>query len=251
MKFISWNVNGIRSTEQPLLKFLKDEDPDVLMIQEMKAFPDQLSFFLKMIPGYNVFWNPAQRAGYSGTAMFYKDSLAVSNVVKGKGDSDEEGRIVTLELPDHIIVDGYFPNGTGNADRMEFKLEFMDHFFGYTKELISSRKKVIIGGDLNVCHTENDLWSPHAYKGRSPFLPVERDWLTNMFGLGLFDTFREQNPEAPRRTWWHPRDKDRPDSKGLGIDYFVISDSLKNSVSRAEILRDIFGSDHCPILLEI
>jgi len=251
MKLISWNVNGIRSTEQSFLRFLKDEDPDILMIQELKAFPDQLSFFLQMIPGYNTFWNPANRPGYSGTAMFYKNTLPISNAMKGKGDSDDEGRIVTLELPDYIIVDGYFPNGCGNADRLEFKLDFYDHFLDYTKELISSGKKMIIGGDFNVCHTEQDIWSIHAYKNRSPFLEVERDWLTNMLDLGLLDTFREQNPKIPRRTWWHAQDKDRPDSKGLGIDYFVVSNSLRNNVTRAEILRDVYGSDHCPILLEI
>lgn len=251
MKLISWNVNGIRSTEKALLKFLRNENPDILMIQEMKAFPYQLSFFLQMIPGYKTFWNPAQRPGYSGTAFFCKDTLPINNVVKGKSDIDEEGRIVTLESPDYIIINGYFPNGCGNADRLEFKLNFYTDFLKYLDSLKQKQKHVIVGGDFNVCYTENDIWSPTLYKGRSPFLQTEKDWFTAFIKRGFKDSFREHYPDVPRRTWWHPRDVDRPDTRGLGIDYFVISDSLRDSVVRAEILREVYGSDHCPILLEI
>lgn len=250
MKLVSWNVNGIRSTEKELLEFLNNESPDFLLIQELKSFPDQLSLFLKMIPGYQSFWNSAERPGYSGTAVFYKDNLPVSNTSTGMGNLDKEGRLVTVELPNHIIIDGYFPNGVGNADRMEYKLEFLDQFHNYARDLKSSGKTLIIGGDFNVCHTEKDLWSTEVYNGRSPFLPVEREWFSKMLELGMVDTYRHINPENERRTWWNALDSKRPESKGLGLDYFIVSDSVKSDVSRAEILKDVYGSDHCPILFE-
>ena len=251
MKLISWNVNGIRSTEKELLDFLSTEAPDVLMIQELKAFPDQLSFFLKMIPGYKIFWNPAKRKGYSGTAIFYKESLSVLNAWKGKEDEDKEGRIINLELDDLIVINGYFPNGCGNPDRLVFKLQFYNDFLKYTKKIGRKGKPVIIGGDYNVCHTKRDIWSPVAYHNRSPFLDVEREWLNKMLNLGFEDSYRKFDKESDRRTWWHPRDTDRPLTKGLGIDYFLTSKNLSSAVKDAQIQKEVYGSDHCPITLEL
>jgi len=253
MKLISWNVNGLRSTENAFLEFMNSESPDVVMIQELRAHPDQLSLFLKMIGGYNVEYNPSDRPGYSGTALYYKDSISFDEIKSKTGVSilDTEGRVNVCILGKMYIVNFYTPNGTGSEKRLKFKLRYYSAIKKYLKKLVSDGYSVIVGGDLNVCPTELDLYNPEGNKNRSGFLPEEREWFEDVLKFGFVDTFRMFEKEGGHYTWWHMRDPKRIKNRGWRFDYFLVSKNLEKNVKNSRILKDVFGSDHCPILLDI
>lgn len=253
MKLISWNVNGLRSAEKHFLKFISEESPDILMLQELRAHPDQLQFFLKFIPGYKVEFNPSERRGYSGTALYYKEEIPFDEVTSRTGNRilDSEGRTIVCTLGNLIIINFYTPNGTSSEERLKFKLKFYDAITDYLRELLKKKHSVIVGGDINVAHTELDLYAPKENKNRSGFLPVERDWFSDLLKLGFLDTFRMFEKSGGHYTWWHMRDPKRKKNRGWRFDYFLVSKDLKRKVKDAKILRDVLGSDHCPILLEV
>lgn len=253
MKLISWNVNGLRSAEKHFLQFINEESPDILMLQELRAHPDQLQFFLKFISGYKVEFNPSRKPGYSGTALYYKDEIPFDKVTSRTGNEtlDSEGRTIVCKLGDLIIINFYTPNGTSSEERLKFKLKYYDAITDYLRGLLKKKCSAIVGGDINVAPTELDLYSPEKNKNHSGFLPVERDWFSELLQIGFIDTFRMFEKGGGHYTWWHMRDPRRVKNRGWRFDYFLVSKDLKKKVVKAKILRDVFGSDHCPIGLEV
>jgi exodeoxyribonuclease-3 len=252
MKIVSWNVNGIRSRETRLLEFIEKHQPDVLGLQEVKAHPDTLAFTLKFVPGYEVVWNWCKtKHGYSGTAIYYKSELSPTNIVTEMGSEkfDIEGRYIQIDIGNLSIVNGYFPFG-GN-ERLDYKLEYQDKITEISNKLKSDGKKVVVMGDINVCHTEIDLFDPILYANKSCFLPKERQWLTDFLKSGFIDTFRMFNKEPRNYTWWSYQDKLRVINRGLRLDYIFVDKNLVDSIKSASIMKDEFGSDHCPISCEI
>jgi len=249
----SWNVNSLRSSEKQFLSFLKDYNPDVVMIQELRAHPDQLPFFLKSVAGYTPFYNDSGRPGYAGTALYYKSNLGITDVIKitGNGVLDTEGRTIVAKYNHTYIVNFYTPSGNSSPERLKFKLAFYNEMLVYLRSLLNEGNSVIVGGDLNVAATEKDLFDPISNVNMSAYLPEERKWFADLLKLGFQDTFRLFESDGGHYTWWHMRDPKRKRNKGWRFDYFLVSQELETKVKRAEILRTVFGSDHCPILLEL
>lgn len=252
MKLYSWNVNGIRAAEKKgLVDWIKSEQPDVLGIQELKATEDQLPDTLKQIDGYHAFFNPAERKGYSGTAVYYKE--APLDIHTGLSDDrfNHEGRTIVMEYPDFTLYNIYFPNGGQGDDRLQFKMDFYDCFQKDVNALVAEGKRVIVCGDVNTAHTEIDLKNPKSNAKRSGFLPIEREWVTQFLNDGYIDTYRYFHPDQIEYSWWSYRFNARANNAGWRIDYFFASDNAKELLEDAAIHTDVMGSDHCPISLTL
>lgn len=249
MKFISWNVNGIRAClKKGFIDYFNDMDADFFSIQETKCQEGQVEIEL---PGYYQFWNYAQRKGYSGTAIFTKhEPLSVKYGV-GEDDAQEEGRIITLEYENFYIVNVYTPNSKRDLTRLEYRVIWEDELRAYLKSL-DEIKSVIYCGDLNVAHEEIDLKNPKANIGNSGFTDEERGRMTRLLNSGFTDSFRYLYPDlTDHYTWWSYMNKVRERNIGWRIDYFILSNSLQEEIRKAEIHDNVLGSDHCPIMLEI
>ena len=252
MKIISWNVNGVRAClRNGFLDFLKNENPDIICLQEIKAHPEQVDIDLSNYE--NHYWNPAERKGYSGTAIFSK--IKPISVKYGIGLIDEEGRVITLEFKDFYLVTVYTPNSKPELERLDFRYNEWDKsFLKYVKKL---PKPVVFCGDLNVAHKEIDLKNPNSNKttktrpGTAGFTDKEREGFDNIIESGYIDTFRSFHPEEEKYSYWSYMFKARERNTGWRIDYFLVNSKLKDRLKKAEILSEIYGSDHCPILLEI
>lgn len=247
MKFISWNVNGLRAVvKKDFTTTFNDLDADFFCIQETKMQEGQLDLDL---PGYEQYYNYAERKGYSGTAIFTKHHpLAVTYDI-GEPDFDHEGRVITLEYPDFYLVTCYTPNSGSGLKRLDFRMGWEDVFQDYLDKLNTS-KPVILCGDLNVAHEEIDLKNPKTNHKNAGFTDDEREKFTALLGRGYTDTFRYFNPEATEQySWWSYRFHARDNNAGWRIDYFVASDRIQKNLEKAEIRNDIFGSDHCPVEL--
>lgn len=254
MNIVSWNINGIRSGEDAFLSFMHDYEPDILMLQEVRAFPEQINLFVQSIPGYTSVFHPAEKAGYSGTAVYYKDTLPVEHVTRLREHDvlDAEGRTLLTKLQDGThIINTYTPNGTSGAERLEYKLNYYSKLSEYITSLRQAEHPVILGGDLNVAHTEKDLYNPRGNTNHSGFLPSERSWFQGLLDNGFHDTFRLFQQDGEHYSWWHLRDPKRAANRGWRFDYFLVSDDVRPKVTGAEILRDVFGSDHAPVVVKI
>lgn len=250
MKIFSWNVNSLRSCEDKFLNFIDQYNPDIVAIQELRATEDQISFFLKGLSGYKYLFNDSGRAGYGGTALYYKDNLELNPSKTVDNEVlDDEGRVIYMKLNDIHIFNFYTPNGNSNDDRFKYKMRYYSEILKQIKSLSDKKEKIIFGGDLNVCHTHNDIYLENS--GFSGFLPEERKWFDDMLSLGFFDSFREFHKEKGYYSWWHMRDPERIKNNGFRYDYWLISDNLKEKVKDAGISREVFGSDHCPVWIEI
>ncbi len=252
MKLISWNVNGIRAVQKKgFIDWVKRENPDILGIQETKAHPDQLDQDLLEIPGYSVWFDSAEKKGYSGTAVYTK--IKPDSVTTGLGNPkfDTEGRTVRVEFKDFTFFNIYFPNGGRGDDRVAFKLEFYDEFLRICEDLRKQGRPVIACGDYNTAHREIDLARPKENQKTSGFMPVERAWLDKYVGLGYLDTFREFDSSPEKYTWWDQRFNSRERNTGWRIDYFFVTPDLRPRLKNAFILADVMGSDHCPVGIEI
>ena len=252
MKLYSWNVNGIRAAEKKgLVDWIQSEQPDVLGIQELKATEDQLPDTLKQLDGYHAFFNPAERKGYSGTAVYYKEEPL--NIHTGLSDDrfNHEGRTIVMEYPDFTLYNIYFPNGGQGDDRLQFKMDFYDCFQKDVNALVAEGKRVIVCGDVNTAHTEIDLKNPKSNAKRSGFLPIEREWVTQFLNDGYIDTYRYFYPDQIEYSWWSYRFNARANNAGWRIDYFFASDNAKDLLEDAAIHTDVMGSDHCPISLTL
>ena len=249
MKFISWNVNGLRACVQKgFLDFFKEADADIFCLQETKMQEGQLDLDL---PGYHQYWNYAEKKGYSGTAIFTKqEPLSVSYGI-GIEAHDHEGRVITLEYPDFYFITCYTPNSQNELARLSYRMDWEDDFLGYLDSL-KEKKPVIFCGDLNVAHQEIDLKNPKTNRRNAGFTDEERGKFTTLLTHGYIDTFRFFYPDAQDiYSWWSYRFKAREKNAGWRIDYFVVSDNMKDRLVDAKIHTEVFGSDHCPVELVI
>ena len=249
MKFISWNVNGIRACVQKgFLDFFKETDADIFCIQETKMQEGQLELDL---PGYHQYWNSAVRKGYSGTAVFTKkEPIQVSRGI-GIEEHDQEGRVITLEFEDFYFITVYTPNSQNELARLDYRMQWEKDFLAYLKKL-EETKPVVFCGDLNVAAEEIDLKNPKTNRKNAGFTDEERDKFRTLKAAGFIDTFRHFYPDQEGiYSWWSYRFSARKKNAGWRIDYFLVSECLKDRLQDAKILTDIMGSDHCPVELEM
>jgi len=251
MTIVSWNVNSLRNAEVSFINFLEKYQPDIVFLQELRATEDQLSFFLKLIEGYDFLINTSGRPGYSGTAVYYKKTLEVSDLTT-QSEYEllvMEGRYISCKIGELELHNFYVPNGNANDERYRLKLAYHDEMLALAKKNSASKIDTIFMGDLNVCHTAKDLFNPAV--SYSCFRPDETKWFDDMLDAGYLDSFRLFNDKDKQYTWWHLKDKTRSQNRGYRFDYFIVSKSLQSKIIRSDILKDVYGSDHCPILLEI
>ena len=272
MKFISWNVNGIRAcVKKGFLDFFNEADADIFCIQESKMQEGQLDLEL---PGYHQYWNYAVKKGYSGTGIFTKEEP--TNVFYGLGieEHDQEGRVITLEFEDYYFITVYTPNSQSELARLSYRMKWEEDFLAYLKKLEETKpvifcgdlkesqpsltqeakpkkKPIIICGDFNVAATELDLKNPKNNVKNAGFTPEEREKFKTLLDSGFTDSYRYLHPDTEKYSWWSYRFKARERNAGWRIDYFLTSDSIKDKIKDAEILTDVMGSDHCPIELDI
>lgn len=247
MKFISWNVNGLRACVQKgFLDFFKETDADFFCLQETKLQEGQISLELD---GYHQYWNYAEKKGYSGTAIFTKhEPISVSYGI-GIEEHDHEGRVITLEYPDFYMVTCYTPNSQNELARLPYRMTWEDAFRSYLLEL-DAKKPVILCGDLNVAHKEIDLKNPKTNRTNAGFTDEEREKMTILLSSGFTDTFRHFYPDMEQiYSWWSYRFQAREKNAGWRIDYFITSSSMDERLVDAKIHTNIFGSDHCPVEL--
>jgi exodeoxyribonuclease-3 len=246
-KIISFNVNGIKSViGKGLLDFISMSKPDIICLQETKSPKDRPTFGLD---GYEQFWNDAEKPGYSGTAIISRRKVLKVTFGIGIDKHDHEGRVVTAEYPEYFLVNVYVPNAKRELERLEYRVKEWDvDFLKYLKNL-EKKKPVIFCGDLNVAHTELDLTNPKGNIKNHGFTPEERAGFDKILKAGFIDTFREFTKEGGFYTWWSPMNDCRKRNIGWRIDYFCVSQGLKASLKSTSILKDVKGSDHCPVEL--
>lgn len=254
MKIISYNVNGIRAAmRKDWLQWVQLENPDIICLQEIKATPGDFPLEIALIEslGYEHYWYPAQKKGYSGTAILTK--ISPQKVTFGCGEKayDEEGRIIRADFEDFSVISAYFPSGTTGDIRQAFKYRFLDDFQTYANDLRVYQPKLVISGDYNICHREIDIHNPKSNANTSGFLPEEREWMENFIQSGFVDSFRSLNPEPHNYTWWSYRAGARAKNLGWRIDYHMISEALAPQLKSASILPQVVHSDHCPIVVEL
>ena len=245
MNFISWNVNGLRAcVGKGFLDFFKEADADIFCLQETKLQEGQIDLEL---PGYHQYWNYAEKKGYSGTAIFTKaEPLSVAYGI-GIEEHDHEGRVITLEYPDFYFITVYTPNSQNELTRLDYRMKWEEDFLSYLKKL-EENKPVIFCGDLNVAHNEIDLKNPKSNRKNAGFTDEERGRFTALMQAGFIDTFRYFYPDQEGiYSWWSYRFSARAKNAGWRIDYFVVSESLKDRLEDAAIYTEVMGSDHCPV----
>ena len=249
MKFISWNVNGLRAcVGKGFLDYFRQESADFFCLQETKLQQGQIDLDL---PGYAQFWNYAQKKGYSGTAIFAKDPPISVTYGVGIEELDTEGRLITLEYPGFYLVTCYTPNAQPGLARIDHRLKWDAAFRNYLVDL-DKKKPVIACGDLNVAHQEIDLKNPSSNRGNAGFSDEERESFTELLNAGFTDSFRHLYPDATNvYSWWRYRFNARKNNAGWRIDYFLVSNRLANQIAAAPIHNEVLGSDHCPVGLEI
>lgn len=248
MKLISWNVNGLRAcVGKGFFEFLEREQPDMMCLQETKLQPEQAP----PVEGYHDYWNSADKKGYSGTAIFSKaEPLSVTYDI-GIDLHDHEGRVITAEYPEFYLVTVYVPNSQDGLKRLDYRMNWEDDFRAYLKKL-DEKKPVIVCGDMNVAHKEIDLKNPKTNRKNAGFTDEERAKMTELLGAGFVDTFRHFYPDAEGvYSWWSYRFKAREKNAGWRIDYFLVSERFIDRVKDARILTDVYGSDHCPVVIEL
>lgn len=252
MRLLSWNVNGIRAAQRKgFVDWVSQIGPDILCIQETKASPEQLSEELTAMPGYHVYFSSAERKGYSGVATY--SNVKPQDVAHGLGIEkfDNEGRILRMDYADFTLFNIYFPNGKSSEERLDYKMEFYDAFLEHLGQLKRQGRNVVICGDVNTAHKEIDLARPKPNEKISGFLPVERAWMDQWVSHGYVDTLRMFNQEPGQYSWWDARGGGRSKNVGWRIDYFFVSESMKDKVTGAFIMPDVMGSDHCPIGIDL
>jgi exodeoxyribonuclease-3 len=248
-KMISWNVNGLRAClGKGFLEYLKESDADIFCIQESKLQEGQVELEL---PGYHQYWNYAEKKGYSGTAMFTKEEPIAVTYGLGIEEHDHEGRMITAEFPEYYVVTCYTPNSQDGLKRLDYRMQWEDAFRAYLKAL-ETKKPVIFCGDLNVAHQEIDLKNPKTNRKNAGFSDEERAKFTELLETGFVDTFRYFYPDQEGiYSWWSYRFSARAKNAGWRIDYFCVSESLKDRLVDAKIHTEVMGSDHCPVELDI
>lgn len=253
MKLISWNVNGLRAViNKGFKEFFKEIDADIFCIQETKMQEAQLDEnILEIFEGYNAYWNSAEKKGYSGTAIFTKQKPLNVTYGIGKEEHDKEGRVITLEFEKFYMVNIYTPNSKRELERLDYRQLWEDEIRAYLLKL-KENKPVVMCGDLNVAHEEIDLKNPKTNRKNAGFTDEERAKMTELLNAGFVDTYRYKYPEVEGKySWWSYMFHAREKNTGWRIDYFIVSENLKDKIEDAKILDDIYGSDHCPVELDL
>ena len=252
MKLISFNVNGIRAIEKKgFFDWVAKESPDILALQETKAHPDQLNDQILNPKGYKSYFASAEKKGYSGVAIYTKKEPKSVQVGLGIEEFDSEGRTLIAEYDDFILFNIYYPNGSTGNKRVPFKMKFYDTFLEKAESLRKKKKSLIICGDVNTAHTEIDLARPKENAKNTGFLPEERAWVSKFIERGYIDTFRHFVKDSGHYTWWDYYTGARARDVGWRIDYFFITPDLLPRLKKAFILKDVMGSDHCPVGIEL
>lgn len=253
LRILSWNVNGLRAVlRKGFIEWLKSDNPDIICIQETKISDRQVPRELSRIRGYYIYFSSSQgKKGYSGVGLFSKrEPISIENGI-GIEKFDKEGRIQVARFEDFLLFNVYFPNGKASMERLRYKLEFYDCFLNYVKKLLEKNEYIIICGDVNTAHKEIDLARPKENEKVSGFLPEERAWIDRLIESGFLDTFRVFNRSPGQYTWWDMKTKARERNVGWRIDYFFISKNMLDRLKTAFILKEVQGSDHCPIGIEL
>ncbi len=252
MKIITYNINGIRAVlKKDFLKWVQSTQADVLCLQEVKAHTDQVDLSVFENLGYEIFWHPAQRKGYSGVALLTKQKPLHVEHGCGVAKYDDEGRVLRADYKDFSVLTTYMPSGSGSEERQEFKLEWLEFFTDYVKSLQPKIPNLIINGDFNVCHQAIDIHNPVANWNAPGFTPVERAWFSDFLNVGFTDVFRHFTKDPHHYSWWSYRAGARKKNLGWRIDYQITSNSLQNRLKRCAHLPEAHHSDHCPVLLEL
>ena len=250
VRLLSWNVNGLRAVyRKNFLEWLLRERPDVLCIQETKSSEGQLPDALKSVEGYCAFFSSAEKKGYSGVAVYSR--VRPKTITEDWGDErfTGEGRILSADYGDFLLFNVYFPNGKASQERLRYKMDFYESFLDHVRALKKKGKRIVVCGDVNTAHEEIDLARPRENEKISGFLPMEREWIDRLLAAGFVDTLRMFRKEGGQYTWWDLKSGARARNVGWRIDYFFVSDSLKEHVRSAAILGGVMGSDHCPVEL--
>lgn len=253
MKITTWNVNGLRAVfgKGAWLQIMQ-LNPDVLCLQEIKTRPEQiLDEYILQFNHLNVYWNPAEKPGYSGVATFSKELPISIDYGIGFQEFDQEGRVIRAKYPGFVLFNVYFPSGQRGQDRVNYKLDFYGRLLEILDQMHASNEKVIVCGDFNTAHSEIDLRHPKSNQKTSGFLPEERAWIDTYLSHGLVDIYRHLFPDKVEYTWWTYLMKARTNNVGWRLDYFLVSDALIPQIRDVIIHGDIMGSDHCPVSLEI
>ncbi len=252
MKITTWNVNGFRAVvTKGFHEWVGQSEPDVLCLQEIKAKPEQVAEDLRLIPGYQEYWNPAERPGYSGVASYTR--VQPVQVGYGLDDTrfDDEGRVIWMKFENFRLFNIYFPNGQRGKERVDYKLDFYARLLDICENLHAAGEAVIITGDFNTAHNEIDLANPKENSTVSGFLPEERAWIDVFLNHGFRDVYRDLYPDRVEYTWWTYRFRARERNIGWRLDYYLVSDHFADHVKDVVISNDISGSDHCPVSLLI
>ena len=248
MKLVSWNVNGLRAViGKGFYESVTALDPDVLCLQEIKMQKGQCDV---QLPGYEQIYNCADGKGYSGTAVFARVPVHSAECGIGMDEHDHEGRVITCDLGDFYLATCYTPNAQEGLKRLDYRMKWEDDFRAYLQRL-DAVKPVVLCGDLNVAHEEIDIKNPKANRQNPGFSDAERAQMTKLLDAGFADTFRRLHPDGVKYSWWSYRFQARERNAGWRIDYFIVSERILNRVRSAEIHNDIFGSDHCPVSIEL
>ncbi len=252
MKIISYNVNGIRAAmKKGLVEWVKENDFDIVCVQETKAQLEQVDMTPFEELGYQHFWHSAEKKGYSGVMTMSKQQPDMVKEGLGIEKYDLEGRLIRTDFGDWTLINCYFPSGTRGGVRQDFKYEFLDDIYQWIHTLRKERPKLILVGDYNIAHEEIDIHNPKSNKKTSGFLPEERAWMTKWFDNEFTDAYRFLHPEKVEYSWWSYRANARANNKGWRIDYQSVTDNLKNNLKEAYHMNDAMHSDHCPVYLEI
>ena len=251
-RILSWNVNGIRAVyKKGFMEWFLREKADIVCIQETKAWAEQLVDELRNPQGYSSYFAEAERKGYSGVALYTRLELLEVRTGFGNDRFDTEGRTLAADFGDFVLYNVYFPNGKASKERLQYKMDFYEAFLDHMKELQQQGRKVVVCGDVNTAHHEIDLAHPKENEKVSGFLPKEREWIDRLLQSGFTDAFRIFNGQPEQYTWWDMRTRARDRNIGWRIDYFYVSENLREAVRSARILADVQASDHCPIDIEL
>ncbi|MCH2522784.1 MAG: exodeoxyribonuclease III [SAR202 cluster bacterium] len=252
LKLYSWNVNGIRaSIKKGIVEWINKEQPDIFCTQETKAQFHQLPESIINVSGYTSYWNSAEKPGYSGVSIHTRSKPENHENGMGAEEFDHEGRTLMMKFQNFTLYNVYFPNGQSKEERLKYKLEFYDEFLKIILKKKEDGEKIVICGDFNTAHHEIDLARPKENINNSGFLPIEREWLDQLVDSGFIDCYREFNQESGNYTFWDTKTRARDRNIGWRIDYFFIDEQLKSNLISAEIMNGVFGSDHCPIAIEL
>lgn len=252
MRIITYNVNGIRAAmNKGFADWAKSSKADIICVQEIKAKEDQIDTEALKKAGYDAYFFPAEKPGYSGVGILTR--IKPDNIITGSGMKayDDEGRAIRMDLGEYTLVNWYFPSGTSGEVRQDVKMKFLDEMLPWMTKLKQERKNLIVVGDYNIAHTERDIHNPKGNKNTSGFLPEERAWLDKWFASGVHDSFRYLNPEKVEYSWWSVRFNARAQNKGWRIDYQSVTDPLLPLLKESRHLMEVVHSDHCPVQLDI